>query len=168
MQCYRYLLVDCVHKGPVHPLLELPPPKNPISIPLPGNIGVYSVINTCKLCTEGACTSTTGTSTFQRSHRSRAHTTLRRHGIIQCYTYLLVDYVQKGPVHPLLELPPPIDTISLPLPGNMGLYSYRYLLVDCVQKGPVHPLQELPPPIDPMPIPLPENMGLYSVIDTYL
>jgi hypothetical protein len=58
---------------------------------------------------------------------SRAHTTTRKHGIKQCYRYLLVDCVQKGPVHPLLELPPPIDPIVIPLPlpillpGNMGL-----------------------------------------------
>ena len=43
MQCYRYLLVDCVHKGPVHPLLELPPPKNPISIPLVVDVQAHSV-----------------------------------------------------------------------------------------------------------------------------
>jgi hypothetical protein len=39
------------------------------------------------------------------------------------YRYLLVDCVQKGPVHPLQELPPPIDPMPIPLPENMGLYS---------------------------------------------
>ena len=46
IQCYRLLLVDCVQNGPVHQLLELPPPKDPISIPLPGNVGVYIVVDT--------------------------------------------------------------------------------------------------------------------------
>jgi hypothetical protein len=50
-----------------------------------------------------------------------------KHRSIQCYRYLLVDCVEKGPVHPLLELPPPIDPIVIPLPlpillpRNMGL-----------------------------------------------
>ena len=77
-------------------------------------------ILTCTLCTEWACTSTTGISASQRSH---PHTTTNKHRIIQCYRYLLVDCVQKGPVHPLLELPPPKDQIPIPLPINIGLYS---------------------------------------------
>jgi len=46
LQCHRYLLVDCTQKGPVHPLLELPPTKDLVPIPLPGNMGLYSVIDT--------------------------------------------------------------------------------------------------------------------------
>ena len=166
--CYWYLLVDCVQNGPVHPLLEFPPPKDLISI-TPRKHGIIVLyILTCRLYTEGVCISTTCTSTSQRSH---PHTTTNKHRIIQCYIYLLVDCVQKGPIRPLLELPPPKDPIPIPLPINMGLYRlqcHRYLLVDCTQKGPVHPLLELPPTKDLVPIPLPGNMGLYSVIDTYM
>ena len=90
-------------------------------------------------------------------------------GIYYCYRYLRVHCVQKGPVHPLLELPQPRDPVPIPLPRKHGIIQcYRYLLVDCVEKGPVHPLLELPQPRDPVPIPLPINMGLNSVIDTYL
>jgi hypothetical protein len=33
-------------KGPVHPLLELQQPRDPVPIPLPENMGLYSVIDT--------------------------------------------------------------------------------------------------------------------------
>jgi hypothetical protein len=64
----------------------------------------------------------------------------------QCYRYLLVDCVQKGPVHPLLKLPPakdPIDPVPIPLPGNMGLYSVWEVEVQVVdvQAPSVHSLQ---------------------------
>ena len=97
--CYIYLLVHCVQNGPVHPLLEFPPPKDPIPIPLPINIGLYSVIDTYlqTVYRRGLYIH------YQNfaSQRSHPHTTTNKHRIIPCYIYLLVDCVEKGPVHPL-------------------------------------------------------------------